>query len=99
LNKFLIDDKGATALAVYGLPPLAHGNDARRGCFAALLVARSLRKLGLRPRIGVATGTAFCGVVGGRGRREYRYVLFSLFSHFFFFFLRRRRHRRRGWGR
>ena len=31
INKFLVDDKGSTLIAVFGLPPLAHENDASRG--------------------------------------------------------------------
>jgi hypothetical protein len=30
LNKFLIDDKGSTLIAVWGLPPLAHEDDPKR---------------------------------------------------------------------
>lgn len=30
INKFLMDDKGSTLIAVFGLPPLAHTNDVRR---------------------------------------------------------------------
>eukprot|EP01084_Bolivina_argentea_P115192 204894_1 len=31
LNKFLVDDKGSNVIAVFGVPPLAHNDDATRG--------------------------------------------------------------------
>lgn len=71
LNKFLMDDKGSTLLAAFGLPPAGHSNDALRGIMCAFTIVQSLKELGLRASCGVTTGTAFCGVVGGRGRREY----------------------------
>jgi hypothetical protein len=71
LNKFLMDDKGSTLIAVFGLPPLAHENDAVRGVLSALTIVEALRPLGCLPKVGITTGNAFCGVVGSRGRREY----------------------------
>jgi hypothetical protein len=38
INKFLMDDKGSTLLAVFGLPPLSHEDDATRGVLAGLSV-------------------------------------------------------------
>ena len=71
VNKFLRDDKGSTLIAVFGLPPLAHEDDAVRGILAALAICARLIDLGLKPSVGVTTGQAFCGIVGTRGRREY----------------------------
>lgn len=71
LNKFLMDDKGSTLIAVFGLPPLAHEDDALRGVLSALDICDSLHQFDLRPSIGITTGKAFCGVVGTRNRREY----------------------------
>lgn len=71
LNKFLMDDKGSTLIAVFGLPPLAHEDDSVRGILSALAICAKLHELGLTASIGVTTGPAFCGVVGARGRREY----------------------------
>jgi class 3 adenylate cyclase len=70
LNKFLMDDKGSTLIAVFGLPPLAHEDDGVRGVLSSLAICAKLHELNLRPSIGVSTGNAFCGVVGNR-RREY----------------------------
>eukprot|EP00753_Platysulcus_tardus_P003833 PLAT12494.2.p1 GENE.PLAT12494.2~~PLAT12494.2.p1 ORF type:complete len:1725 (-),score=861.37 PLAT12494.2:94-4923(-) len=71
INKFLVDDKGSTLVAVFGLPPLAHEQDSTRAVLAGLAVSARLRELGNTARVGVTTGMAFCGVVGNRTRREY----------------------------
>mmetsp|Transcript_2621 Transcript_2621/g.4960 ORF Transcript_2621/g.4960 Transcript_2621/m.4960 type:complete len:1284 (-) Transcript_2621:84-3935(-) len=71
LNKFLMDDKGSTLIAVFGLPPLAHEDDAVRAVVAGKAIQEALHQHDLRPSIGITTGRAFCGVVGNRGRREY----------------------------
>jgi class 3 adenylate cyclase len=71
LNKFLMDDKGSTVVAVFGLPPLAHEDDSVRAVLSSLMIMKKLNELNLFPSIGVTTGAAFCGVVGGRVRREY----------------------------
>lgn len=70
--EFFMDDHQAVVLSAFGLPPFAHENDATRGVFAALIALAKLRQLGCEPSIGIATGIAFCGVVGHRGgRRKY----------------------------
>lgn len=71
LNKFLMDDKGSTLIAVFGLPPLAHEDDPTRGVRCAIMICDELKKLDHIAHIGVSSGEAFCGVVGSRGRREY----------------------------
>jgi tetratricopeptide (TPR) repeat protein len=71
LKQLIVDDKGLTVIAVFGLPPLAHEDDAARATKAALKVQAALRDLGMRCAIGVATGRAFCGAVGGDLHREY----------------------------
>lgn len=71
LNKFLVDDKGSTLLAVLGLPPLSHEDDPERAVLTAISLADELHKLGMECYIGVTTGVAFCGPVGSGSRREY----------------------------
>src|SRR4029453_9127541 len=71
LKQLVVDDKGLTLIAVFGLPPLAHEDDAARAAKAALKAQAALRDLGTRCAIGVATGRAFCGAVGGDVHREY----------------------------
>lgn len=71
LNKFLMDDKGSTLITVFGLPPLAHEDDAIRAVLSALEICTRLIDFGLSPSIGITTGTAFCGIIGALSRREY----------------------------
>ena len=55
ISKFSVDDKGTVLVAAFGLPPLAHEDDAARAVQAALAMQASLRQLGLRCAIGVTT--------------------------------------------
>lgn len=72
INKFLIDDKGSTVVAAFGLPPVTHVNDPIRGILASLAICAALGNNGLKASVGITTGTALCGVVGHQGnRREY----------------------------
>ncbi|TYZ58767.1 hypothetical protein PybrP1_003336 [[Pythium] brassicae (nom. inval.)] len=72
INKFLVDDKGSTVLAAFGLPPVTHENDPVRGILASLAICAALGALELKASVGITTGTALCGVVGHQGnRREY----------------------------
>jgi class 3 adenylate cyclase len=71
LKEVIVDDKGLTLVAVFGLPPLAHEDDPARAARAALVTQRALGELGLRCAIGLATGRAFCGAVGSDLHREY----------------------------
>lgn len=72
INKFLVDDKGSTVIAAFGLPPVTHENDPIRGILSSLAICAALSKLGLKASVGITTGTALCGVVGHQGnRREY----------------------------
>lgn len=66
-----VDDKGVMVLAVFGLPPRAHENDALRAIHAARALSEALDALGVRCGIGIATGRAFCGAFGSDLRREY----------------------------
>lgn len=71
LNKFLVDDKGSTLVAVFGLPPLAHQDDPTRGLLTAIALSETLHKLFLKCALGVTSGVALCGPVGSGSRREY----------------------------
>ncbi|CAD8189376.1 unnamed protein product [Paramecium octaurelia] len=72
LNKLLMDDKGSTCIAVFGLPPVSHQNDPVRAIQSAFLLQSELKKIKCKVSIGISTGIAYCGVVGTSGsRREY----------------------------
>lgn len=71
INTLHVDEKGAMLLAVFGLPPLSHVDDALRGVRTALACQEVFHKRGERCAIGVTTGQAFCGTVGNAVRREY----------------------------
>lgn len=76
INKFLVDDKGATLIAVFGLPPFSHENDPLRGVLSGLKVLYSLYKHDLQGAVGISTGLAFCGIIGHAtgNRREYSVI-------------------------
>jgi len=70
LNKFLFDDKGATLLAFFGLPPGAHSNDPQRAVLAGLMLLDRIQKEhNVQIWIGVTTGTVYTGLVGSVGTR------------------------------
>ncbi|MGN6677434.1 MAG: AAA family ATPase, partial [Streptosporangiaceae bacterium] len=71
LKEVIVDDKGLTVVAVFGLPPWAHEDDPTRAARAALVTQKALGDLGMRSAIGLATGQAFCGPVGSDLHREY----------------------------
>lgn len=71
INQVLIDHKGTTVMAVWGLALQAHEDDATRAVLAALRVHEELKALGLTCSMGVATGRTFTGRRGGGTRWEY----------------------------
>lgn len=71
VNKLSIDDKGVCLVVGFGLPPLAHEDDAARGARCALELLESLHALGIPASIGVTTGRVYCGSVGNDQRKEY----------------------------
>ena len=56
-----------------------HTDDSVRAVVAALNLVDNLKGLGdgVHCRVGVATGRAFCGVVGSTSRREYTVYLWG----------------------
>ncbi|MBI3270709.1 MAG: AAA family ATPase [Planctomycetes bacterium] len=71
LHQFMVDDKGSTFIAAWGLPLLAHEEDPIRAVQAAQEMLAALAALGLRGSAGVTTGHVFTGTQGGRSRRLY----------------------------
>ena len=74
VNQLVMDDKGTTLVAAFGLSPFAHADDAARGALAALEIQAALRDLGLRYAIGVSSGQVYCGERGNARRREYAMI-------------------------
>jgi class 3 adenylate cyclase/tetratricopeptide (TPR) repeat protein len=66
-----IDNKGMMVLAVFGLPPRAHEDDAVRALEAAKELRQALQRMNETCGVGIATGRAFCGAFGSDLRREY----------------------------
>ncbi len=71
LDKLNLDEKGISVLAAMGLPPFAHEDDPLRAVLAGQRLETELRASGIRADIGVCTGRAICGPIGGSARREY----------------------------
>ncbi|OQR99101.1 hypothetical protein ACHHYP_07455 [Achlya hypogyna] len=70
IRQFLIDDKGAVAIVIVGLPPFYHENNALHGIRMALY----LQEKGIKASIGITSGPAFCGSIGSAVRAEYAVV-------------------------
>ncbi|RCI06052.1 Adenylate cyclase type 10, partial [Rhizopus stolonifer] len=73
LQQFAIDDKGATLLAVFGLPPLSHEREAVFAAKAALHLRDSYHAEGFQGfAIALSTGTIFTAVLpqGSPYRRD-----------------------------
>lgn len=66
-----VDEKGVKLIGVFGLPPVSHEDDPVRAILAAREMLERLTRLGAECSIGVTTGRAFCGVLGGENRRQY----------------------------
>src|SRR5690606_20809244 len=71
ISHLSVDDHGTTVLVAFGLPPLAHEDDAVRVVEAAQQVRELHKRLGWRSTCGIASGRAFCGTVGSAERCEY----------------------------
>ena len=65
LRQFIIDDKGAVAIIVVGLPPVTATKNSSRG----LKIALRILEHGIPAQIGVTTGTCYCGTIGSSSSR------------------------------
>ena len=70
-GRFLIDDKGIVFVLVLGDPGNAHADDIGRALSFAGELERRAQRLGVGISMGLATGRAFCGVIGNQVRRQY----------------------------
>ncbi|KAH6570936.1 hypothetical protein BASA62_004102 [Batrachochytrium salamandrivorans] len=71
LRQFHVDDKGAVILCFFGLPPLAHENDAGLGIKAGIEIRDRFFDIFDDFSIGITTGVVSYGGVGSSGRAEY----------------------------
>ncbi|KAI9208088.1 nucleotide cyclase [Polychytrium aggregatum] len=71
LRQFHVDDKGAVMLLFFGLPPLAHENDAIMGLKTGLEICQQYSFLFSEFSIGITTGVISIGGVGNSVRTEY----------------------------
>ena len=74
LNQFWVDEKAANMLICFGPPPVAHVDSPARGVALALELHQTLAKAGHVSSIGVATGHAYCGILGNDLRRHYTVI-------------------------
>ncbi|KAJ3193578.1 hypothetical protein HK101_004589 [Irineochytrium annulatum] len=72
LRQLAVDDKGATALLVWGLPPYANQNDATHAIRAATAIKTGFREIfGDDFSIGVTSGSIFTGSIGNEARSDH----------------------------
>ncbi|MDE1995403.1 MAG: AAA family ATPase, partial [Rhizobiaceae bacterium] len=64
IQQLRVDERGANLIVVFGIPPVAHADDPARAVRCAVDMRDALRGIGQPSSIGVATGTAFCGLIG-----------------------------------
>jgi class 3 adenylate cyclase/tetratricopeptide (TPR) repeat protein len=70
-GRWVIDDKGLVFFVVFGVPYNTHADDPLRAVQAALALHEVAWPAGVRCGIGIASGRAYCGTLGGASRREY----------------------------
>ena len=73
-HQFIVDDKGTTVVAAWGLPGQSHENDAVRALRAAHDLLGALATQGLRGSAGITTGRVFTGIKGSEVRRVFTIV-------------------------
>ena len=73
LKEFVVDDKGAVAVIVFGFPGFSHDNTEHAANAIALGLDLRMKAtaIGIQLAIGIATGLAYCGMVGGKDRWNY----------------------------
>ena len=74
LDRVVVDEKGVCYLVEFGLPSMAHQDDALRAVRTALALREELHAVGVEPSIGVTTGKLFCGSYGGAERQTYSVI-------------------------
>ena len=73
LNKFVVDDKGTIAMAIFGIDGYHHDNPSR-ALEASINTIKSLANIGIESQCGVTTGKVFAGIVGNSDRKEFTVI-------------------------
>lgn len=74
VSQLLVDDTGPVLVAAWGLPGRSSEDAAPRAVKCARHLQAELAALGLSCSVGIATGRAFCGLVGNGDRCEYAMI-------------------------
>ncbi|MEM6310073.1 MAG: adenylate/guanylate cyclase domain-containing protein [Pseudomonadota bacterium] len=72
--QLLEDDKGTKLIIVFGLPGASNDDDHVRAVLLSKKLAEMHASLGISARLGVASGTAFCGPLGTLQRQQYSII-------------------------
>lgn len=71
MTRVIVDDKGANAMAIWGISGRQHEDDAARAVEAALDIQSRFLTVATGVSVGVATGRVLCGLKGGVARCEF----------------------------
>ncbi|CAM9108718.1 unnamed protein product, partial [Ectocarpus sp. 8 AP-2014] len=74
LRQFLVDDKGCVLIACWGVPGRSYPDNGNRCLAAAVEIHASLQVRDMKTSMGITTGHALCGRMGGKIRSEYAMV-------------------------
>jgi class 3 adenylate cyclase len=74
ITQLVVDDKGTTLVATWGLPGQTHEDDAMRAVHAASRAQSLSASHGARLGTGIASGRVFCGWRGNDRRHEYAVI-------------------------
>ena len=71
IRQFICDDKGIVCIGTIGLRGSTTDDNSAAAVEAASTIIAQLQATGLNARIGIASGKAYCGLVGSSVRHEY----------------------------
>lgn len=71
IDEISFHDKGCVVTAVFGLPPEAYEDDARRAVAAALAIRARASAIGVDVSVGIGSGLVFWGPIGRESRRRF----------------------------
>ena len=71
VDEISFHDKGTVVTTVFGLPPAAYEDDARRTVAAALAIRTRAMAIGVDVSVGIGSGLVFWGPIGRESRRRF----------------------------